>query len=251
MAEYGCSVCNYRSNIKKNVQRHIDKKLSCGKGDKTIKEIKIDIKCEFCNKNFSSITSQKYHIKNTCKNKDSAKDEEIRKLREENKLLKETATSNTTHITNITNANFIIVVNDYENTNLDKLTDKTLYKIITDSDEIHKIIPRLIKEVHFNPNVPENHNIYISNRNKNNKFLRVFRNGHWEIENKIYEIDNLINDKETNLSDWVAEKGEKYPDAKERYDEYLDQKHDNEETLKMVREEVELILYNGGKLIKT
>ena len=48
--------------------------------------------------------------------------------------------------------------------------------------------------------------MYLSNRNKNNKHLSVYRNGHWEIENKNAEIDNLISDKETHLSDWVTEK---------------------------------------------
>jgi ElaB/YqjD/DUF883 family membrane-anchored ribosome-binding protein len=109
----------------------------------------------------------------------------------------------------------------------------------------------LIKQIHFNPDIPENHNIYLSNRNKNNKHLSVFRNGHWEIDNKSTEIDNLISDKETNLSDWVSEKGEKYPKAKEKYNEYLEQKYDDEEMKKIMKEEVELVLYNGRHLIKT
>jgi ElaB/YqjD/DUF883 family membrane-anchored ribosome-binding protein len=109
----------------------------------------------------------------------------------------------------------------------------------------------LIKHIHFNPAIPENHNIYLSNKNKNNKHLSVFRNGHWEIENKNNEIDNLINDKETNLSDWVAEKGEKYPKTKEKFNEYLEKKYDDEEMQKNIKEEVELALYNGRHLIKT
>ena len=57
---------------------------------------------------------------------------------------------------------------------------------------LYHIIPRLIKEIHFNPNIPENHNIFLSNRNKNNKHLQVYRDKHWEIENKSTEIDNLL-----------------------------------------------------------
>ena len=64
------------------------------------------------------------------------------------------------------------------------------------------------------------------------------------------EIDNLINDKETNLSDWVTQKGEKYPKAKERFNEYIEQKYDDEEVGKLVKEEVELVLYNNRHMVK-
>jgi predicted glycosyltransferase involved in capsule biosynthesis len=133
---------------------------------------------------------------------------------------------------------------------LEKLTDKTFINVIKDASEVHQIIPRLIKEIHFNPDIPENHNVFLSNRNKNNKHLQVYRNGHWEIENKNTEIDNMINDKETNLSDWVAEKGQKYPKAKEKFDEYLDQKYDDE-TIRMMKDEVEQLLYNNRHMIKS
>jgi ElaB/YqjD/DUF883 family membrane-anchored ribosome-binding protein len=79
--------------------------------------------------------------------------------------------------------------------------------------------------------------------------LQVFRNGHWEIEKKDPEIDNLISDKETNLSDWVTEKGEKYPEAMEKFNEYLEQKYD-EDVSKLVKEEVELVLYNNRHMVK-
>ena len=210
-------------------------------------------KAKFCNKQFSCSISLKYHIKHNCKHRDNAKDEEIKKLKEENKLLKSTKniTNNIDNSTNNSTNNInIIIVNNYENTSLDQITDTVYNKIIRDSEEVYKIIPSLLKQIHFNPNIPENHNVYLSNRNKNNKHLSVFRNGHWEIENKNNEINNLISDKETNLSDWVAEKGEKYPKAKEKYNEYLEQKYDDEEVSKLVKEEVELLLYNGRNMIR-
>ena len=59
----------------------------------------------------------------------------------------------------------------------------------------------------------------------------------------------MINDKETNLSDWVAEKGEKYPEAVEKFNEYLDQKYDDD-TIKLVKDGVEMVLYNNRHMIK-
>jgi hypothetical protein len=85
--EFACSVCGYTSSEKKNTQRHINRKKSCGKGTKKIIEIPIEIKCEYCNKDFSNITNLKYHQKNNCKFKDHFLREENDRLREENKKL--------------------------------------------------------------------------------------------------------------------------------------------------------------------
>jgi len=237
MSEYKCSLCNYKSVIKQNIERHIKKKKSCSPGIKEIIEISIEIKCEYCDKNFASFTSLKFHQKNNCKHKNDIIIEENKQLKEKIKELEQRPTT----VNNITNN---IIINNYEDTNLEKLTDKVYNKIIKDSDEAYQIIPRLIKHIHCNPTIPENHNIRLSNRNRNNRYLEIYRNNHWEIENKQSEIGNLISDKETNVSDWIAEKGEKYPEAMEKFNEYIEQKYD-EETANLIRAEVELLLYNN------
>lgn len=247
--EFACSICAYTSNKKENVIKHFNRRKSCGAGVKEIVEIPVEIKCHYCNKDFSSVANLKYHIKNNCKHKDSAKDKEIKELKEQLKESREKVRELEKRPTVVNNTYNTLVINNYCDTSLNKLQDKDINRIIEDSDEPHNIIPRLIKEVHFNPDIPENHNIYISNRGKNNKHLNIFRNGQWEVENKSTEIDNLISDKETNLSDWVSEKGEEYPDAVEKFNEYLDQKYD-EDTAKLVKEEVELVLYNNRNMVK-
>ncbi len=241
--EFGCSICEYMSSKKENVVRHINRKIACGKGLREIIEIPIEIKCQYCEKNFSTYANLKGHEKNNCAEKDKHKDAKIKELEAKvRELEKKPSTINY-------NQTFNIMVNNYEDTNLEKLTDKIYNKLINGTDEPYQIIPRLIKEIHFNPNIPENHNICISNKNKNNKHLQIYRNKQWEIEKKDSEIDNLINDKETNLSDWIGEKGEKYPEALEKFNEYLEQKYD-EDTAKLVKEEVELVLYNNRHMIK-
>lgn len=240
--EYGCSVCRYTSLRKNDITKHFLRKKSCGTGVKEIIEIPIEIKCNYCNKKYSCSTSLNYHIKNTCKEKDRIKDDEIKRLKEENKMLRERPTT----VNNITNN---IMINNYDQTSLDKLTDRIYNKIIKDADEPYQIIPRLIKHLHCNPDIPENHNIRISNRNKHNKYLEVYRNNHWEIEDKKTEIGNIISDKETNLSDWIDEKGEKYPEALEKFNDYLEQKYEPE-IANLIKEEVEVLLYNNRQLTK-
>jgi hypothetical protein len=150
--EFGCSACEFVSSDKRVTLRHINRKRSCGAGIKEVIKIPVEIKCEFCNKNFSVKSSLERHIKNNCKGKDKIKDAKIKELEKQVKELEKRPTT----INNIINN---IIINNYDNTSLNKLTDKIYNKIIKDADEPYQIIPRLIKHIHCNPNLPENHNI--------------------------------------------------------------------------------------------
>jgi len=247
MTEFGCSNCEYTSPMKKHVVRHINRKNPCGPGIKEIIEIPVEIVCEYCEKNFSTFPNLTNHVKNYCKLKDKYKDDEIKKLKEELRNVKNITINNNNNNNNTNNTNIIIVVNNYEETSIEKITDKIFKNVL--KDEPYKMIPNLIKVVHFNPDIPENHNICLSNRNKNNKYLQVYRNGHWEITDKDTEIDNLINDKETLLGDWVEENKDCHIGIVDKFEEYLETKYDVD-TAKLIKDEVELLLYNGRHLIK-
>jgi len=85
--EFGCSVCEYTSSKKENVVRHINRKIACGKGLREIIEIPIEIKCQYCEKKFSTYVSLKGHEKHNCSKKDKLKDVKIKELEEKTKEL--------------------------------------------------------------------------------------------------------------------------------------------------------------------
>ena len=248
--EFGCSLCKYISKNKQNTERHI--RTLCKEA--CVVNIKVDIRCEYCCKSVTTWNNLAKHIK-ICKVKKANLEEENKRLKEEVKNLKEKNHNQTSINSNNVNNNNVniqqvnIMLNNYDETTLSKLTDKLINDLILDADETYKIIPSLIKHVHFNPETPENHNVCLPNKNSNNKYMQVFREGQWQAAIKNTEVDNIISDKETQLGDWVIEKGKKYPEAKEKYGEYLEQKYEPD-IAKLIKEEVELILYNGRHMIK-
>ncbi len=248
MSEFSCSICNYTSKIKRNVERHLTKKTKCGEGIGTIIESSIEIKCEFCNKQYSSIISHMYHIKNTCSMKDvkikeklELANQKIKELEIENKILKENPK---TVINNNSINNTIILVNGYNDTSLEKLSDKHYLRAL---NKMILSVPTFIKDVHFNPNMPENQNIYISNMR--NGYVMVYNSDtkNWDARPKGEMIDRLINDREYDIQEWLGE-GEKYPKAMQKFNEYIEKKEEDG-VQKTIKEEVELVLYNNRNLV--
>lgn len=134
-------------------------------------------------------------------------------------------------------------MNSYDERSLTKLTDDDFYNIMKESDEVYKIIPRLVNDTHFNPKIPQNHNIYSPTANSNGKHVRVYRNNTWEIADKHTEIENLIYDKELNLSDWFESGSKKCKKIVDQYKEYMAQSKD-EDNISIVKKTIENMLYN-------
>ena len=67
MTTWQCSLCEYSSDNKNHIQRHINKLKKCGPGQAEILEIATEVKCEHCQKLFTADRNLKQHIKNNCK----------------------------------------------------------------------------------------------------------------------------------------------------------------------------------------
>lgn len=149
----------------------------------------------------------------------------IQELSEENKMLKNSiiqtgqiitntdnsvTTNNTTNNTNNTTNNGTInntvniQINALGHENTDYLTTKDKVEIV---EKMHKSIITYIEKIHFNPDHPENHNVYV--QNLKNSYGAMFNGNRWETRhiadivefmmdysrNKIEEIREELNKK--------------------------------------------------------
>ena len=221
-------------------------------------------KCKYCDKQFSRIDSLTRHYK-TCKEKkktDEAsqhmqelvnllneKNEKISKydleLDKKNKQIDELIKKAGINI-GTQNIQQNIKILAYDNTDLSHLKNKDYLKCLRRSNFC---IPHLIEKIHFNPEKPENHNIYISNL-KNN-YVMIYNGEKWMINDRDESIQNLIDDKESiieqKLEEWI-ENGKNYPDIMKKFNRYLEKK-ENDKVLDKIKNEIKLMLFNNRDIV--
>ena len=274
--EYNCDCCHYNTNIKSNYLKHLDTQkhyVAFKKKEKEEnKQIKTVIKekflCKYCCQKFSFRQSMNRHIKYSCtKNKDEDLKELVRLL---NNQLEQQKTDfqtqlqsqhnqlqtqskqieklmgkleiniNTTNIQNNIKNNITLL--SYNDTDVSHLTDNDYKKCIK---KVCFCVMGLIEKIHFNPEKPENMNIYISNMK--DKYLMIYENGNWNLKNKKYEMDKLYDDKETMIEQWVEEN--KDPEMEKFFKKYLNNKKDTS-TIDMINEEIKMMMYNKKKTLE-
>lgn len=115
----------------------------------------------------------------------------------------------------------------------------------------------MVDYVHFNENMPQNHNVYMPNR-KNRKEVFVYNGENWMLSNKNNVVEQLVDKGITFVEGKIDELRIKLSksklDAVQRaIDVYNDEQHEhNKEISKKITDEVELILYNKKSIpIKT
>ena len=118
-------------------------------------------------------------------------------------------------------------------------------KYITDILQIpFYAIPKLITDIHFNNNCPENKNIRI--KNKKHKFLEVFNNNKWEYQNK----KQIIRDLNDNIYEILNENYEKeqnniLPNVQNTFNNFK-KMYESKETKDKIDESAELIILNNS-----
>ncbi len=151
-------------------------------------------------------------------------------------------------INNINNTVNNIVVVTYGAEDMSKIDRNAILACINKGP--YRSALQLTDVVHFDPNHPENHNIYISNMK--NKYAMEYKNNQWNMVIKSDLIDKIYRNKkeyiEENIEQFYDSLSEKQID---RLHEWLKNDEDDEEKKRAIKEEICLLLFNKRKTIKT
>jgi hypothetical protein len=208
---YKCSGCSYNSDKKDNVKKHINKKNKCSENIETIVILDTNIFCKFCGKKSTNKYNLERHLK-ICELKKENLEAENIKLKEEIKILKAlnekpnvTIGTQNNQFNGTQNNQINIQLTPWNNPmipdNVEKYYDEALKKLFLS-------VPTLIKYIHFNSELPQNHNICI--KNARSGIAKVYNGKEWESMDEKEVINSLITDYESTLMDYAEENNPKY-----------------------------------------
>jgi hypothetical protein len=220
--------------------------------------------CNFCNKNFNHKGNCHRHMKHHCKKKkeknekerykketdkqnEKKKGEELeneilkKKLEEAEKKIEELKKSQV-----INNYNNITLIAHNKQPDLSHLTDKDYLKIMNRG---FNSVPKLIEAIHFNPEKPENQNVYIPNIK--NKYAMVWNGDKWVLNCREDIIDDMYDDNSDLLIDKLEQLEESDTKNKilKKFKRFMSKKEDSNIKNK-IKEDIKLLLYNNKNLIK-
>ena len=150
---------------------------------------------------------------------------------------------NNNNINNINNNNLYVNINSFGKENLSHITEKDYKKYMSG---FFPGFIKFIEKIHFDINMPENHNIYITNLKSRYTTIYDNENKKWLTKNKDEIIDNLIR-KNYNILDGKCDEFEE----KEINDDVIkkfrtfQKNYIDEESQKNTKNDVMLLLYNN------
>ena len=242
--------------------------------------------CKFCNKIFYKKGNLERHINNACLSKKMLeqeieeitnkriilenKEEDIDGLYEQinhqqteidilkqtiEKLLNRQSSNNFTiqqiinnNINNINNNNLFVNINSFGKENLSHITEKDYKKYMSG---FFPGFINFIEKIHFDINMPENHNIYITNLKSKYTTIYDNENKKWLTKDKDEIIDNLII-KNYNILDCKCEEFEEKEINEDVIKKFrtFQQHYIDKESQKNTKDNVMLLLYNNRDKVK-
>jgi hypothetical protein len=224
------------------------------------------IKCDYCGKEFKHRQSKFTHQKK-CDGKDKNTmfmylKEQLEELKERENLLKEewkleknqmkldmetllekVGNNITNNTINIKEQN--IILNNFGNENIDYFHQKYFNFLLKAP---FSSVPKFLKDLHFNPNHPENHNVKITN--KKLPYASVWEGNKWNIRDKKQVIENLvvkgfsiIDGQNEIINNLEPEKQKRYGDFHDKFES------DDKELYKNLTKETEMVLINNKDVI--
>jgi len=287
MSKYYCIHCDYNAKVKSSFDKHLktkkhQEKVKCYPNviqnypelskcypnviQNEEKAVKPANQCKYCGKIYKYRSGLSKHIKYTCKkNKDEdfkelarllnesqkqigSKDKQIEIMQKQidkliNKLQIQSINNGNINNGSIINNTMNIQLLNHKDTDYSHLTPKDYITCIKDCNHCVKA---LIEKVHFNTEKPENMNIYLSNIK--GKYIMIYKDNEWQIQDKKTQVDDLYDYNEFVLENWYDEFVEKHPVIIESFKTYL-KNRDSNTLLNNVKEEILVMLYNKRRMI--
>ena len=91
------------------------------------------------------------------------------------------------NVTHITNHQQNVYINNYGQENLEYITGNYLQKLL---QLPYSALPKLIKDIYFHPEHPENRNVKITN--KKLPYVSVYKGNKWVLHDKNQVIENMV-----------------------------------------------------------
>ena len=218
--------------------------------------------CKYCGKSYKYSQGLSKHIKYTCKkNKDEDLKELVKLMNEKienmekkyaktQKMLENEIEKRDKKITKLSKKLQInihdnnIITNNYNNIQLLNYKDTDISHLTTDDfinsiKRINNCVKTLTEKIHYNPEKPENMNIYISNLK--NDYVTVYENGEWVLKKG---IDDIYDHKEILLEEWLDKEQNNYPELRDKFEKYLNNK-ENDNILNNIKDDIKLMMYNN------
>jgi len=213
------------------------------------------LNCIHCNKIFKTLPSKRRHELHFCKTNKSPKTEKIyselisikkekkRLYKQIEKLIDKAGDTNITNNNNNNNSkNINIKLNGYGKEDLSYITDAFKTQLLHGP---YGMIPKMIEQVHFNPEFPENKNIALTNKKENR--IKIFSGDKWIYKDKSDTINDLLDGKYfildthyENVCDKITDRTKSiYEQFRQFFDEKDDELHDK------LKKECELTLLNN------
>ena len=222
-----CKYCNQSFHFKQSMYRHI--KYSCKKNkDEDLKELVRLLNLRLETERKERLNERKERL-NERKELQAQLDTQAKQIGKLMGKLEINGSFNNNTINNIT-------LLAYRDTDVSHLTPEDymgFYK------KVNHCVKLLIEKIHFNPEKPENMNIYISNMK--DKYMTIYDGKHWNLANKNIEMARLYEEKEQMLEDWLESNPD--PLLKEKFARYLSNK-ESDDCFQYIMEDIKLMMYN-------
>ena len=279
MVEYKCDKCNKIFARKYDFNKHQKRKFPCKSKEPTSiqnipenthdipeiypkisEKLENNIKCVYCNKIFVYKSGLYRHIKLRCKVKKEHDEEkqkifdrlvkEVDEIKNDNKELKDeinkikskTKKKITIKNSNINSNNKIQII-AFGKEDFTKLDNNEFIKILMKG---YYSTVELANKMHFNPLLPEYHNIYIPNITS--KYTMISNGSEWILTPSIETIDNLYDNNKCIIEDKMKELVDLIPYVFIAGLERWLRTQDNDKRILRVKDELKLLLYNKREI---